>query len=521
MPLLWKVIFAAHCSSTHHKLAMDALRHLRGPQAASWRDLFLSHYAAYLKGAKAPDGVFRDFKNHVLHVQEGYWGGAVQAARDWYCRTVTAFHECRWAEGVYSAGVLSHYYTDPIQPFHTGQTEEEGKIHRAAEWSIAKSYAELRDLLEGRLGGYPQMEAPRGERWLETMVQEGAKASNPHYHVVIDHYDLDRGVKNPPQGLDEELKVRIASLIGHATVGFARILERALEEAAVAPPKTSLALETFLATLSIPIAWVVRQIQDARERAAIQDIYEEVQITGKAVLTLPDDDWEVRTMHAREVLNVSRRSLDAKPAGPTGTRHGRRAEEKLPSIESFASPARAGSPVRAHDPIAGPGATRVAHASPSTGAAVPPSSSPDRFYLERSSPVVDAPAIGPKTAARLEAIGIRSVQDLLSCSPEETARRIGQSWITSATVRDWQAQASLVCRVAGLRGHDAQLLVACAVREPEQLAAAAAEQLLRAVGSVAASAQGQKILRGAKQPDLEEVSGWITAARRARSGRAA
>ena len=48
-----------------------------------------------------------------------------------------------WHEAVYAAGIMSHYYTDPIHPFHTAQSPAENNIHRAVEWSISKSYGAL------------------------------------------------------------------------------------------------------------------------------------------------------------------------------------------------------------------------------------------------------------------------------------------------------------------------------------------------------------------------------------------
>ena len=76
MNLLFRVLFASGCRNTHHKLAMDALRHLRGADAERWQKLFLKLHTEYLDGSKAPDTIFKDFKNHVLHVRENYWGGA-------------------------------------------------------------------------------------------------------------------------------------------------------------------------------------------------------------------------------------------------------------------------------------------------------------------------------------------------------------------------------------------------------------------------------------------------------------
>lgn len=80
MSLLFKVVFASHARGTHHKLVLDSLRQLRGPDVTHWEELLLSEYAALLEGAKAPDDEFRDFKNHVLHVRENFWGGALNSA---------------------------------------------------------------------------------------------------------------------------------------------------------------------------------------------------------------------------------------------------------------------------------------------------------------------------------------------------------------------------------------------------------------------------------------------------------
>jgi hypothetical protein len=144
-----------------------------------------------------------------------------------------------------------------------------------------------------------------------------------------------------------------------------------------------------------------------------------------------------------------------------------------------------------------------------------------KYYLDLDRPVVDAPSIGAKTARRLRAIGIRTVADLLDCIPEDAAPRLGKRWITAATIRDWQAQAALVCRVPGLRGHDAQILVGCDVTDPQQLAYESPEHLLASVEQFAASSEGQRVLWSGKTPDLEEIQNWIRWAQSARSLRAA
>ena len=322
MSLLWRLIFTSRCTSTHHKMALDALRFLRGPMSDVWSNLFLANHEQYLTGAKAPDDVFKDFKNHVLHVEQGFWGGATLTARTWYQKTVTSLSQGNWPEAIFNAGVLSHYFTDPFQPFHTGQTESEGKVHRAAEWSITKSYDELQAILEHDLGGYPEFELTERPDWLEEAIRVGATEAHASYDVCIDHYDLSRGIKNPPSGLDQEMKDRLALLIGKASVGFSRVLERAFDEAAVTPPDVAVSLHAFIATMKMPLNWVMRKITDAHERAVVEAIYLEVQEKGKALDSLPEDEKTVRKLHAQEVLRVPLRELDAEPTKITGSQYG-------------------------------------------------------------------------------------------------------------------------------------------------------------------------------------------------------
>ena len=192
MNLLFRVIYAAHAASTHHKLALDALRHLDCRFATRWQKLFLKHHGPYLTGAKDPDKKFRDFTNHVLHVEQNNWGGAPKATRKWYDQTVEALRSGDWSEAVYCAGVLSHYYTDPIQPFHTGQSAAENNIHRAAEWSICKAYEQIFAIAE-RKHRHLEVRVPSGSDWLEQMVIDGAEESHQHYEAMIEHYDFRRG----------------------------------------------------------------------------------------------------------------------------------------------------------------------------------------------------------------------------------------------------------------------------------------------------------------------------------------
>ena len=144
-----------------------------------------------------------------------------------------------------------------------------------------------------------------------------------------------------------------------------------------------------------------------------------------------------------------------------------------------------------------------------------------RFYLETDSPVVDAPSIGPKMAERLAKIGVITVSDFLNRPAPWIADKLGDSKLNADTLRTWQSQSSLMCQVPGLRGHDAQLLVACEITTPEQLRSYSPAGLLALVEPLAESREGQRMLRSANAPDLAEVQDWIQWARESRQLRSA
>ena len=127
-------------------------------------------------------------------------GGAVEAAETWYRHTVNALHGKQWVKAAYAAGVLSHYYADPLMPLHTAQTEEAGIVHRACDRSVFRSYDVLTAILERDLGGYPEIKVSSGPRWLAELVKNGARLSHEHYDVVIDHYNIRKRLEEPACG---------------------------------------------------------------------------------------------------------------------------------------------------------------------------------------------------------------------------------------------------------------------------------------------------------------------------------
>ena len=478
MSLLYRIVYAAHANGTHHKLALDALCRLQGPDAERWRNLHLKHAQTYLEGSKAPDKQFKDFKNHVLHVRDGYWGGAPEKAEAWYGKLVTALRGEAWSDAAYAAGVLSHYYTDPIQPFHTAQSEAENAIHRACEWSISRSYDELAKLGRERFAR-TDVAVPEGGSWLKDMVCRGAETSNRYYEKLIAHYDIHRGTVDPPTGLDDAARVLVAELLTYASTGLARILERAFSESGATPPAVSLTLEAFIATLQVPSKWIEKRLTNAEDRAVVHAMYEELQTTGRVEATLPEDDRVVRDLY---VLQVAEPRAD------------KLAEARAKRISS-AEPATKPSPV-----------------APAASAPAAASASPLRVYLAPDDELEAAPSIGPRSAQRFAEIGILTVADFLAADPEKTAAALSARGFGAETLALWQHQARLVMDVPGLRGTHAQLLAGAGYLDAAAVAEAGDADLAADVLRFAASPEGQRILRRGEPPGVDKIKGWIGSA---------
>lgn len=506
--LLFDVVYAHRASGSHHRIALDALRRLDTPDAEAWRKVFLANADVYMKGAKAPDDVFRDSQNHVLHVRDNYWGGAVETAEAWYDKLLMMLRAQNWPEAVYAAGVLSHYVCDPMQPLHTAQSEAEGSIHRAFEQSVSKSYGKLIARLDET--GWPDVPPQGGPGWLRALIRAGAEAGVVHYDACIDHYDLAAGVKDPPAGLDATLIDAMAAQLGRAIASFARVIERAIAEANVKAPRYDVTLQGYLATLDVPIQWVLRKMEDAAERAVVAEMYAEFTATGKVVKTLAHDDRIVRAAHAREVLQRPLAALDAEPARAPGAMHGFRA------LSAASRPAeRDRAPSGA--PAAG-GETPHAAVLPPASAPVAAASTPEtagKKRRTRANPVVDAPAIGAKIAARLDAIGIKTIGDLLDADPQAVAAMMAQRWMTAQTVIDWQAMAQLAIDVQAVGEQDAQILIACGVRDAAALAGKDARALQQELEGFLASEDGKRLMRGNAGPRAAKVEAWIAAAKTA------
>lgn len=123
-----------------------------------------------------------------------------------------------------------------------------------------------------------------------------------------------------------------------------------------------------------------------------------------------------------------------------------------------------------------------------------------------------APSIGPKTAARLYAAGVRTVGDLMEADPFALSEALGVRHITPETIADWQDQAHLVMAIAGLRGGQAQLLVGAGYHSVQAISNADPAALSAAILKFVTTEEGRRILREGEVPDLERIKAWVETA---------
>ncbi len=173
-------------------------------------------------------------------------------------------------------------------------------------------------------------------------------------------------------------------------------------------------------------------------------------------------------------------------------------------------------------PALAPESNRTKETKPAATRTSPqPTKSAYKFYLDLEDHIEAAPSIGPKTAERFEKIGVFTIAEFLKQTAESMAAKLNYKRMSVDVVRGWQQQARLVCRIPNLRGHDAQLLVACEFIEPEEIAALQPQSLFSVIEPFSDTKEGLKIIRSGKKPDLAEITDWIAWAQQTRSLQAA
>jgi hypothetical protein len=133
----------------------------------------------------------------------------------------------------------------------------------------------------------------------------------------------------------------------------------------------------------------------------------------------------------------------------------------------------------------------------------------DIYTLKGTSPIVEAPSIGPKMARRFQGMGVRTVSDLLALSPATAAVLLDVRNVSAPDIADWQVQAMLACTVPDLIHREAQAVVACGVRTVEELAQSDAKELADAMREWAKGPDGAPFWGRGSPPSVADAESLI------------
>ena len=564
MSLLEKLVSRHMCRSSHDLIVIHAL----GLIDADWRAVFLVNHRDLLQGANAPLVRFKDYENHVLHVADGEWGGARGAAMKWYADAVHQIRARKWHRASFALGALGYYYSRACQPLSTDQTEEKSAVQAAFERSLTQSWDSISARIE--TGDYPDVSIPDERGFVSTMTAEAASRASADFQAVIDHFDFRTSVETPAEAMDEKLLEICADHIGHAIAGFAALVRCAIAEADTKAPKVPLRLLGYLAAPSIQARRLSKARHQAKAGRQVQKMYSEYERSGKCLKTLPPIERALRSQYANEVLRLPLKALDAEAPGPIGRLNQQAVQPQIDETTETAIPEpdvaveaqkpawRRRKPTPQDDEIIDVEfdtetqekldeayytkldaeieaelseeleaeiAEKIAEEIALEQNALVAVDEDDEFALDDEtewSPgklstdamVADALLLDEATDNLLHAAGVMTVEDLLCVDVSDLVEFLDSGDITAAIIKDWQDQAMLMMRVGGLRAFDAQVLIASGIKTADELAAASAQDVLRAAQGFLSTPTGS---RAAEQEDAEldeaDAQAWIDLAR--------
>lgn len=522
MQTILAILRAAHCRSTHHYFAIDALREVLTPEGTRLAQMLLANFSGYLQGAKDPDSVFKDFENHVVHVSDGYWGGAAKTGEKWLAQAYQQLKGNQWKEAAYSIGVLSHYFSDPWMPLHTGQTPRETTFHRPLEWSVCCAYQEILDLCIVNTS-LESFQLPTGERWLTDSIHAGATLSHRYYESIMNDYDLRESGKQPALALGKRSKQELAQIFTWVLTAWGAAIDRIAESCQCSIPEFSLTMPTLMATIQVPAKKIVSAIKNNEQRKEIEKVLDEFNRTGQVVKNIAEEQRTVATVRkTKPTLAPAATEVQRAQTLPQVVQASK-ATDKPKTIQTVPQPAVSAPSIPIVTPKSRPHTESqlvqqsrsmpVVSSLPETKPSEPAiTASHDK--LGTWSPIVDAPAIGPKTAERLKAIQIHTIGDLLQSNPADVARKLATSWINERTVATWIVQARLACEIEKLTAVGSGLLALAGIETASAMLRIGESQVHKAILAAAETSEGKRMLRDKEPPAIDRVERWFKAARK-------
>ena len=198
----------------------------------------------------------------------------------------------RFGDAAHAAGVLSHYFTDVLQPLHTAICDRERFLHRPIEWSVYRDYDTIyRRWRDDEMRIVIQL-SDRSE-WLGEAMLHAARFAHRKRRRLLDAYRIDRFHEHPARALTAGCRADLAELFGLAITGVARILERAADDAEVARqrplPSKGQWIPAVLAGIDMPINRFKGWLVDRRHQRKVECLLDEQRRLGRLHHCLPSE----------------------------------------------------------------------------------------------------------------------------------------------------------------------------------------------------------------------------------------
>jgi predicted flap endonuclease-1-like 5' DNA nuclease len=374
------------------------------------------------------------------------------------------------------------------------------------EWSICCAYDEILELALSD-PSLPSFELPETDNWLKDSVHAAALLSNRYYDALIDAYDMTEACVQPKVALDLSSRRMLAQLFTWAISGWASILDRLAFESPAKVPSFSLTWPTLLAAVKVPVARITKTISDAQQKREVEAILQEYLSTGGVKRSLPEEQVTVAKARIRypELLPTQREISDARSIVTELDARQSKGVGTTPIIK----PTNIVTTKQCEESQSVARDTRVETISVPSQPIPQTTNAAKRFKrLELDSPIVEAPAIGPKTAARLQAVGVTTVRQLLASDSEQLAQLLKASWINPQKIDQWKGQSRLAIEIAGLSSAGSGLLFLSGVTTSEELLSRSVDELHQMVVQAARTAQGQRVLRDKPPPSRDLINQW-------------
>jgi predicted flap endonuclease-1-like 5' DNA nuclease len=331
--------------------------------------------------------------------------------------------------------------------------------------------------------------------------------SNRYYDALIDAYDMTEVCVQPKVALDLSSRRMLAQLFTWAISGWASILDRLAFESPAKVPSFSLTWPTLLAAVKVPVARITKTISDAQQKREVEAILQEYLSTGGVKRSLPEEQVTVAKARIRypELLPTQREISDARSIVTELDARQSKGVGTTPIIK----PTNIVTTKQCEESQSVARDTRVETISVPSQPIPQTTNAAKRFKrLELDSPIVEAPAIGPKTAARLQAVGVTTVRQLLASDSEQLAQLLKASWINPQKIDQWKGQSRLAIEIAGLSSAGSGLLFLSGVTTSEELLSRSVDELHQMVVQAARTAQGQRVLRDKPPPSRDLINQW-------------